>query len=92
MDTHTIKGVASAASVVLGLIAALLWLFASYQTVRPSTKPDENGMYPMQIIEIHDSGKRVDVLATAKRQTFWNAWAALSASLAAFCQVLFTLC
>jgi hypothetical protein len=80
--------VLTVAAATFGLIAAGLWLFASFQRV--AAKPDhlvtlEDGL---QVIDVDDeTGHRVDVYATAKRQTYWNGMAAVFASAAAVCQV-----
>lgn len=67
-----------------GLIAAVLWALASYQRVRHDPKEvDEQGLHPFAIVETKGN---VDVLKTADRQTRWNGWAALAASIAAAAQ------
>jgi hypothetical protein len=74
-----------------GLLAAVLWAIASFSNVPPREDDEATPMdlaQGIQVTTIHNSGKRTDVLATARRQTFWNGWAALAASIAAGCQVV----
>ena len=63
-----------------GCGAALLWFKATVVTVIADSNSNE-----FQITE-EKGGKRVDVLETADRQTWWNRWAAAAASIAALCQ------
>ncbi len=74
-------------SIVAGAVAAGLWFFASVQFVRYRDQTDEKGWGPAALVEERDDGTSVDVWKTASRQTYWNAWAALAASIAAGCQV-----
>jgi hypothetical protein len=69
-----------------GLIAAVLWAFASLQKVPfDPDEVDEHGMHPFAMTDTV-RGRTIDVLKTADRQTRWNAYAAMSASIAAACQ------
>ncbi len=71
---------------VFGFAAGILWLFASLQKVRPGEK--SRFASPDILISLPDvDGEDVDVLATAARQTFWNAYAALCAALASMFQL-----
>jgi hypothetical protein len=84
---HTIiRLVLGTLAAVFGLIAAGLWIFASYQHVVPETK----GPFESQdflIATVDHNGRRSDVIATAARQTYWNGWAALASAVAAICQL-----
>jgi hypothetical protein len=51
---------------------------------------DEEGMHPLAFTEVHRSGKVIDILKTAARQTYWNGWAALAAAAAALAQAVAT--
>jgi hypothetical protein len=80
-----IKSGLGAASAGFGFAAAILWLFASLQNVRPRDKSSFNTS--AILINIPNiKGEASDVLATAARQSYWNGWAALSAAIAAMCQ------
>lgn len=81
------REVLSWVGIVAGAAAAGLWLFASVQFVRYRDDVDEKGWAEAAHIEVRDDGTEVDVWKTASRQTYWNAWAALAASIAAGCQV-----
>jgi hypothetical protein len=75
---------------VFGLLAAVLWAIASFRKIPPH---EDDPSAPMeqrqgfQMTSIAKDGKQTDILATAESQTFWNGWAALSAAIAAVCQV-----
>jgi hypothetical protein len=72
-------------AVLFYLASAGLWAFASIQTVAPANAPDAAGLMPFRIVET-DGETATDVLATAKRQTRWNFWAALAAAIATAAQ------
>jgi hypothetical protein len=85
-----IKEIVTWGSALFALVAALLWAFASFQKVRALSeegleKRFRDSLIPMQIIETNGN---VDILDTAARQTYWNGWAALAASIAAILQAL----
>jgi len=75
---------------IFGLVAAALWVFASFQKVDfDPEERDEDGLKAAATTE--KQGRRtIDILKTAKRQTRWNKWAALAsviAAIAAVCQI-----
>ena len=86
MPHDQIKLVLGILAAAFGLVAAGLWIFASYQNVTPETKsPFESQGFLIANVD-HD-GRRSDVIATAARQTYWNGWAALATAAAAICQL-----
>jgi hypothetical protein len=82
------KAILVSVSALLGIVAAGLWIFASYQEVHYDPEErDESGLYPAVITE--QKGERtIDVLKTAENQTKWNGWAALVTGLAALANAL----
>lgn len=78
---NTLKIGLNITAAVLGLTAAFLWLKSTLVKVPLSEERDADGMIPFSISE-----DGVDILATAARQTWWNKWAACSASIAAIVQ------
>jgi len=82
------RSVLTALAALLGFVSAALWAFASFQTVAPDDGVhDAAGLQPLRIIET-EGRRATDILATAKRQTFWNGWAAGAAAAAAAAQAL----
>ena len=72
------------ASIVSGYIAALLWLYASQvKAVYHEKKNPQSGWTSGAIIE-----DGYDVIETAKRQTWWNMWAALATALSVALQAI----
>jgi hypothetical protein len=76
------KSLAEWSAIFFGFLAAALWAYASFQKVE-NDPTDKSAKF----IE-HTGSRAIDVLATARRQTYWNGWAALAASLAALSQAL----
>jgi hypothetical protein len=75
----------SCAAALFGFIAGVLWLFASLQNVKPT---DQSKFASELLISLPNiGGEDSDVLATSARQSYWNGWAALAASVAAMCQI-----
>jgi hypothetical protein len=74
------------ASVGIGFLAAVLWFIASKVWVRYK-EPTGNQMIPAAVVE-----NGVNVLETAKRQTWWNMWAALATGVSVGLQAFSLLC
>ena len=72
-------------SVVAALIAALCWFKASRVHVPAPAETKGKGALLGGWLIGYLSGKRVDLVATAKAQAKWNAGAAGAASVAALC-------
>ena len=70
------------ATVFFGFLAAGLWLQSTITAVPPD--PNSNEF----VIIKKDNGKETDVLATARRQVWWNRWAAAATGAAALCQAV----
>jgi hypothetical protein len=71
--------------IVFSGTAALFWAIAAFSWVNAqiTDKPDKESWYAARVT---DAG--TDVIASARRQTFWNRFAAGSACLAALCQMV----
>ncbi len=80
---NTAKGILSIVAAIFALAAALLWFKSTIVKVQPNETPDENG-----VIEASIMSEGADVIATARRQNYWNRWGALAASIAALAQGL----
>ncbi len=73
------------AAAVFGIFAAILWFTATVVRLEHREVRDEAGTFPAAIVRVEGT-RRIDVLATADRQTWWNMWAALATGIAAVCQ------
>jgi hypothetical protein len=74
------------ASAAVGFLAAILWFIAS--TVRvPYKEPTDNRLREFSMTE-----DGVDILKTAKKQTWWNKWAALATCVSIALQAASLLC
>jgi hypothetical protein len=72
------------AAAFFSLAAAALWLKATIVSVTPDPKSQD-----AQITETFGDGRSpVDILATAKAQTYWNKWAAIATGIATICQAI----
>jgi carbon starvation protein CstA len=71
--------------IVFSAAAAVFWFLAAFTWVSSArnNRPWPDGWAPAQITE-----NGANVVATARRQTFWNRFAALAACLAAICQAV----
>jgi hypothetical protein len=75
-------------SAIAAFTAAGLWFWSTRVEVE-YVEPSEVGGWIRGGISIEQSsGKRIDPFATGVEQARWNRWAALAASVAAFCQGL----
>ncbi|WFU84842.1 hypothetical protein QA645_19500 [Bradyrhizobium sp. CIAT3101] len=82
MTQEEIKLALKIVTIAFSLLAGVLWLFASLQNVRPTDK--SKFANPDILFNLPNfNGEMSDVLATAARQSYWNGWASLCASLAA---------
>ncbi|MGY4706538.1 hypothetical protein ACVNPS_02120 [Candidatus Bipolaricaulota sp. J31] len=70
-------------SAISALIAAALWFLSSKRKVKPSSKPNEDGLEPAQIIV-----NGWDLIETMKLQAKLSAWAATAAAFSAIFYVL----
>lgn len=79
------KDVVLYASLVTGLLSAVLWVISARVKVKPGPEvPDENGMFEhRQIVD------GADVKLTMRKQSVWNSRAALAAALTAALQVIY---
>ena len=68
----------------LSLLAAAFWLTAGI--VRVPYVDEGTSVHIVSTDE--NTGKETDVLGTARRQTYWNRWAAVAAALAASSQAI----
>jgi hypothetical protein len=77
-----VKLIVTGVVAAFAILSALQWAYASFQTVSfdPETR-DEDGLYPLAMTK-NVKGRRVDMLKTEARQTYWNRWAAVSAMFA----------
>jgi hypothetical protein len=74
------------ASAVFGLVAALLWFYATIVKVDYRRTLKKDGSPEPAITEDENGGREINVLETAKKQTYWNMWAALATGLSMLCQ------
>ncbi len=78
---NTAKGILNIVSAVFALAAAILWFQSTVVKVQPNEMPDGK-----EIIEGSIDANGADVVATARRQNYWNRWGALAAAIAALAQ------
>jgi hypothetical protein len=75
------------AAAIAALIAAALWFWASRVRVAPAEeKPDE--WNDAAVLYIDKRGRASDAIETAAVQSWWNAWAATAAGIAAASQAI----
>jgi hypothetical protein len=68
------------------LVSACLWLYSAKTSVKPSDRRDKDtGMSPLVV---RDTNTGDDVFETMGRQSRWNSYAAVVASLAATLQAV----
>jgi hypothetical protein len=82
INVPDIRVVLNAASVGFGLLAAGLWFWSAIVRMRYKDKTDKNGWTAAAITD--DAGN--DIVKTLGRQSFWSAWGAVAAAVAALCQ------
>jgi hypothetical protein len=78
------KQITSYTTVICGLISAFCWLTSVYVTAKPNNQPDNDGWTRSAYID--ENGN--DVARALKRQSKWNMWAAIFASIAAIAQAI----
>ena len=70
---------------LFSIFAAIFWMAAGFARV-----PYVDDGKGMSLISTDDkTGKETDILKTARKQTKWNRWAAVSASIAAASQAIY---
>ena len=79
------KALLTWAAVVFAMLAAVLWFMATKVRFEYREVEDETGMFPAAITRM-EGNRRIDLLETAERQTWWNMWAALATAASAVCQ------
>ena len=75
--------ITNALSAAAAFLAAILW-FRSTRDEIPVDPEDQE----MTLISEKRGGRKIDILKTAERQTWWNKWAALAAGVAALFQAV----
>ena len=80
------KTISMYAAVAFGVVSAGFWLASAFAKKRPSQLPAEDGFSGGYIADSDGN----DVVATLKKQSRWNTWAAIFAALAAVSQAVYT--
>lgn len=70
-------------SAAAAIVSACLWLYSARTKVKPTERRDESGLLAMVMT---DTSTGEDIHETLRRQSKWNAYAAVVASFAALIQ------
>ena len=76
----------SVLTIIASIVSGLLWLAAAKAKVRKANVADPH--FSAGGLTLTETGEKedYDILATGKKQNFWNTWAAIFAAIAAFSQ------
>ena len=80
------KSFFTATTIVFGILSALCWLVSAFIKAKPNRTPDANGWTQASV----GDGNGNDVVETLKKQSKWNSWAAIFASITAISQSIAT--
>ena len=75
------------ATVVFALLAAGFWFYSAKARAPYKDKVDDDGWTSASI-----TSNGNDVIETLKKQSYWSAWVAVAAAIAAFCQAITLAC
>ena len=70
-------------SAVAAICSAGLWLYSAIVKAKSGDRFESDGM---KSFALNDTATGTNIHETLKKQSFWNAWAAVVASIAAFTQ------
>lgn len=70
-------------SATAAIVSAGLWLYSAFVKVKSGDRFESDGM---KSFALNDTASGSNIHETLKKQSFWNAWAAGVASIAAFTQ------
>jgi hypothetical protein len=87
MFFENIKLSFNVATVVFSLLAAGFWFYSAKARAPYKDKSDDDGWTSFSI-----ASNGSDIIETLKKQSYWNAWVAGAAAIAAFCQAIALAC
>ena len=70
-------------SATAAIVSAGLWLYSAFVKAKSGDRFESDGM---KSFALNDTATGTNIHETLKKQSFWNAWAAGVASIAAFTQ------
>jgi hypothetical protein len=85
MCFEDIKSILNIASAISGLLAAGFWFYSAKVRAPYKDEIDDEGWTISSLTSI-ENGNEYDLSKTLKKQSYWSAWAAGSAAIAALCQ------
>jgi hypothetical protein len=84
-----LKNILNLINCIASIIAAALWFKSTLVIIKPSNiPPNEDGYYQETLTVEHVKYGSYEPFETAIKQSEWNKWAALAASIAALSQAL----